>query len=207
MTPRRLAQLLAALVATLVVVAAARAPMPLHDDARGMLRLSWGARPERVEVCRTLTDTELAERPAHMRQRLECIGGSASYRLRATLDGRSLVDELALGGGLRHDRRLYVFHEFAVMPGEHALEVEFVRINSLGTAGTTTPDTGVAGAGADASERDRREAVSRARLRADAVPPRLALSRTVVVAPREVVLVTYDTDRRDLVLGTAKRRP
>ena len=46
------------------------APLPFHEGTTARLRLSWSARPERIEVCRTLS-VEHARRaraaiPAHL---------------------------------------------------------------------------------------------------------------------------------------------
>ena len=60
------------------------------------VRLSWSARPERVETCRRLTDAELADRPAHMRLRLECTGRFARYRLAVLTNGNADVRRLGL---------------------------------------------------------------------------------------------------------------
>ena len=91
-------------VALFGVARASTAPLPVHDAGVARLRLSWSARPERIEVCRTLSAAELAEREEHMRQRVDCEGKFASYSLRVDADGRRLTESLERGAGLRHDR-------------------------------------------------------------------------------------------------------
>jgi hypothetical protein len=87
--PVRLALgLLVALAVTGATVALSRAPYPTGQGSDALLRLSWSGRPERIERCRELTDAELAERPAHMRRRLECEGRSA-LRGAGRVDGRA----------------------------------------------------------------------------------------------------------------------
>ncbi len=81
---RRVAWALGAVVAVGAVVGTAalsRAPLAAYPSDTPILRLAWSVRPERIEHCRTLTDEELADVPAHMRQRVQCEGRSAGYRL------------------------------------------------------------------------------------------------------------------------------
>ena len=92
-------------------------PGPGRGD-EAWVRLSWSARPERVETCRRLTDAELADRPAHMRLRLECTGRFARYRLAVLSDGVPLALDTVRGGGLRNDRPMHVLRELAVDPPE-----------------------------------------------------------------------------------------
>ena len=56
------------------------APVPNHSGSAALLRLSWSARPERIEVCRTLSHEELEEREEHMRLRVECDGRFATRK-------------------------------------------------------------------------------------------------------------------------------
>jgi hypothetical protein len=111
-----------------------------------------------------------------MRQPLVCEGVAAQYRLTVRREGAIVVDQVVRGGGLRHDRRLYVLHEIALPPGERAIEVRFDRLE---------PATPGRSAGPAPS--------------ATAVPPHLAFEARVSFRPREVVLVTYDPQRRSLV--------
>ncbi len=143
----------AAAGATVGLAALSRAPLAAYPSDTPVLRLAWSVRPERIEHCRTLTDEELAGVPAHMRQRVQCEGRSAGYRLVVSIDGAPRFDTLVTGGGARGDRPVYVFRELDV-PKE------------------------------------------------EAVPPVMTLDTDIEPAPREVLLVTYDIDRRALVLRT-----
>jgi hypothetical protein len=162
--------------AAFALAAASTAPVTVHESGDAVLRLAWSARPERIEDCRPRSAEELAALPPHMRQPLVCEGVAAQYRLTVRRGGAVVADQIVRGGGLRHDRRLYVFHEIALPPGEIAVEVRFDRID---------PDTPNRSAGSAPSTAT--------------VPPHLSLERRLSFRPREVVLVTYDAQRRTLV--------
>lgn len=153
---------------------ASHLPMTPYPSANAMLRLAWSARPERIEECRSASDDELAAVPPHMRQPVICEGRAARYRLEASIAGEPAIDLEVRGGGLRHDRRLFVFQELPVAPGETNLAVRFTRIDTPG------PETAAAP-------------------RAEFVAPRLVLEQRMRLEPNEVVLVTYDDERRTLV--------
>jgi hypothetical protein len=170
-----------------VVVAGSNAPMTAHRSPDAVLRLAWSARPERVETCRQQTEEELARLPQHMRQPVVCEGTTAEYRLLVRLGGVVVVDRVVRGGGLRQDRRLYVFEELAVPAGSTKVEVRFERLGG--------DDPGADGGAVRTEPED--EAARRHQ--AEAVPPRLALERPLRLAPRVAVLITYDPERRMLV--------
>jgi hypothetical protein len=162
------------LLATLGVAAASRVPLTFYPSNDALVRLTWSARPERIEECRSPTADELAGRPAHMRQTRVCEGRAATYRLEVRVNDVLRVDEEVHGGGWRRDRRLYVFHELPVPPGEARVDVRFTRVE--------TASSPAAGPLHDAF-----------------VAPRLTLEQRMRLNPREVVLVTYDAARRTLV--------
>ena len=99
-----------------------------HGADAAAVRLSWVARPERIEQCRDLSPEEIAARPAHMRLARECSGASATYRLALSVDGVAHDDRVLQGGGLRNDRAIFVLDEFAVAPGARRIEVRFARV-------------------------------------------------------------------------------
>jgi len=181
-TPRVVAAALTAPALVLAIAALSRVPYAANPRDDAMLRLSWRARSERIETCRTLSDSALAALPAHMRQRVVCTGGAAPYRLRVVLDGASQIDEVVRAGDVRRTRPLFVFDETAIAPGSHHIVIDFARAD-----GARPP----AGAVEDTVE---------ARTRAEELPPRLALDTAVTLAPQQVLLVTYDPDRRQLVI-------
>lgn len=186
----------------LMLVAAASGPAwRYHGDAQARLRLSWGARPERIEVCRTLSEAELADRPEHMRQRVECEGTTASYALEIQVDGRVIDSRVLRGGGLRHDRPMYLLDDLVIVPGEHHLVVALTRredepVDQMAAHDTTqtVADTGIFAGRAEREleERDRRKRA--------AIPARLRLDTTLVFQEHEVKLVTFDAERQILQL-------
>ena len=105
--------------ATLLLALASAAPFRVNALPHARLRVAFSARPERIEKCRTLSADELANVPQHMRQAVVCEGKTASYRLEVRRDDSLVASALLHGGGLRHDRRLYVLRELDV-PCIHA---------------------------------------------------------------------------------------
>lgn len=208
--PARVARLVAVGVATALVLwliaRASAAPLSVRDGATARLRLSWSARPERIEVCRRLSTEELAQRAEHMRQRVECEGRFATYALRVEADGLVLGETTVQGAGLRHDRPLYLLREYDVAPGMHHVRVSFTRrekpnddddMFEHSTPGEEDDDI-FAG-------REQREAVEHARQVRVAIPAYLEIDTTLVFAPRQVMIVTFAAERRALVLLTGAR--
>ena len=171
----RAAGLALGLAATASIVRGSYVAMTLHGSDQAMLRLAWSARPERIERCRQQSEEELARLPAHMRQPVLCEGASAQYRLTVRADGRLVSEHVVHGGGLRQDRRLYVFEELPLDPGDRRIEVRFDRLDSGGPENVTPQPGG------------------------ETVPAHLALDERVRVSPREVILVTYSPERQALV--------
>ena len=148
-----------------------------HDDA--VLRLTWTARPERIETCRTQTAEELATLPVHMRQPVVCTGESAAYRLQVRRGDKVLLDEIVHGGGWRRDRPLYVFHDLPQSAGDADVNIRFERLGD-GTVAHTT--TGVSADGRFISD----------------LPAVLTLEQRFRFRTGTVTLVTYDSERRAL---------
>jgi hypothetical protein len=194
----------AAAAAALLLSLAAAAPLRLHDDAEARLRVAFSARPERIERCRTLSDSELAGVPAHMRQRVVCEGYTARYRLDVRRDDSLVATAVLRGGGLRHDRRLYVLREQSLPAGRSAIDVRLTRLDAANRPDTLPrPDASEHESGRRAHEDDpehesqaQRDEDERRRRVADEVPATLLLRDTVTLRAREVVLVTYDQSAR-----------
>lgn len=210
----RVARFVAAGVATALVLwliaRASAAPVPFQDGAAARLRLSWSARPERIEVCRTVSAEELAQRAEHMRQRVECVGRFATYTLRVESDAVVVAETVVHGGGMRHDRPLYVLREYDVAPGFHRLRVSFTRREktndddddaTFAKTSSTEADTGIF------AGRARREAVEHERRELAAIPSHLKLDTTLAFAPRQVMIVTFAPERRALVLLAGENGP
>lgn len=184
---------------------ASAVPVPFRTRDEARLRLSWSARPERLETCRAATAEELSRELEHMRQRIECEGRSATYALRVRVDEGEVEESIVRGGGFRHDRPLHLLRDLALNPGIHRVRLEFERREAAtprdsllpGVPAADSADTGVF---AGRAERERIERVRRTRA---AIPPRLSLDTSLGFAPGEVVLVTFDAERRRLEVRTA----
>ena len=201
----------AALAATMALVWGSTIRMTPHASRDGVLRLAWTARPERVEDCRSQSEEALEKLPPHMRQAVVCEGTTASYRLQVRRAGTLILDQVVRGGGLRHDRPLYVFRDIPLPPGEVDVAVRFDRIDPKSAA---APRARASASDEDRSrhddaagdiraidpERRRREGEERLRELGEAAPASLSLERRFRFDPREVILVSYDAGRRELVV-------
>jgi hypothetical protein len=174
-----------------------------------MIRLTWRATSERVDDCRRLSPEELAALPAHMRREEVCEGRTLPYLLRVALDGDTVVQERVEPRGTREDRPLYVFHEIPVTPGERALEIAFVREDVRREAREGEEGRGEARGGEQARRDEERQEEARSaadRVRegraalAQETPGLLQFSGRVRLQPRQIALITYDPERRVLVL-------
>jgi hypothetical protein len=173
-------------------------------EAHAVLRLAWTARPERIEDCRQQSDEELAKLPAHMRQSMACVGTTASYRLEVRWNDRVILEQTVRGGGLRHDRGLYLFRDIDLPPGDASIRVRFDRLESVtppahrDTSSNERDEERHSTAMGD--DRRRRELEERTRGREEAIPPSLSLERRLHLSPRKVILVTYDAEGRALTV-------
>ena len=207
------------MVAVAVIVAIAQASVlriRLNPSDAAVLRLAWTARPERIEDCRTQTEEELSKLPAHMRQAVICEGTTAAYRLEVRYQGELIAEQVIRGGGLRHDRPLYVSRDFDLPSGDAAVSVKFSRLGSPKPRATSEHERSEhAGAellererhaGAIDSDRRRREGEERLHSREEAVPAILTLEQRLRLTSRAVTLVTYDSQRRELVINRTPPR-
>lgn len=190
---------LVSLALTVGVVILSRAPMAAEQGDHAVLRLTWSARPERIEICRTPSAEELAEIPAHMRQTRICEGRAARYLLVVTADGMPVLEDTLTGGGARADRLVYLLREIPFAPGAHRIRVsqeilDAPEIEAPGEGSDTLPAMAL-----DRETRERQEAVRRRR---EAVPRALAWEGMIEFGSRQVVLVTYDPLQRRLVSVT-----
>jgi hypothetical protein len=204
----RVIGVLLAIATTVGLTRASSVSLSPHGD-QAILRLAWTARPERIEDCRQQSEEELSKLPAHMRQAISCVGTSAAYRLEVRWNDRLIVQQTVRGGGLRHDRSLYVFRNIDLPAGDAAIRVTFQRVEAV------APSANRNGSGERDEERHseamgedrlRREVEERTRGREEAIPASLSLERNLHLESRRVVLVTYDAERRDLVIMEDGRR-
>lgn len=173
---RRVALVLLVGAAGWGLAASSALSVPWYGAELAMLRLSWVARPERIEECREVTEAELAARPAHMRQARECRGTAATYRMRLSVDGEFAAEEVLEGGGLRNDRAIFVLDEFALQPVRRHLVVQFSRVEPTDAPMDSTS------------------------LRRGAVPRELLLDTTVTIPEAAVALVSLVDGRLQLRL-------
>jgi hypothetical protein len=171
------------------------------------LRVSWTARPERIERCRALSAEEIAREAAHMRQRVECDGHLATYALEVAIDGNVVAHSVVRGGGLRHDRPLHVLMSVPIAHGKRRVRVSFVRRESVDSVAAVQqdtmhaePDTGLY------AGRAAREAEERKERTLAAIAPRMALDTTLTIAPSSVLLITYDPVARTLKVHRSEQR-
>lgn len=172
-------------------------PMAQKGTDGSLLRLSWKAVPERIEVCRELSDEELAKLAEHMRQRVRCDGRFATYTLRVEVDGQAVHEGIVRGAGLRHDRPMFLLHEIGMNPGEHRLRVVFERREKTdgdsaihGPAERARADTGLY------LGRAEREVVERERRAQAAIPSYVELDTVLTFLPERALVVTFDAERR-----------
>lgn len=201
--------LLAAAAALTAIVTASRGRLTAFPRNDAMVRVAWSARPSRVEICQRVSDEALAKLPEHMRRRLVCEGTTARYQLDVAVNTVRIGLDTVRGGGLRHDRELYVLREIAVIPGPTRVSVQFVQLDSsTADASDDRTDAAVDSSARPAARPAARfggEADERRRQRAQAVPAQLALDTVLTMAPRTVVLITYDELQRKLVAVSKPR--
>lgn len=197
--------LLAAAAALTAIVTASRGRLTAFPRNDAMVRVAWSARPSRVEICQRVSDEALAKLPEHMRRRLVCEGTTARYQLDVAVNTVRIGLDTVRGGGLRHDRELYVLREIAVIPGPTRVSVQFVQLDSSTADASDDRTDAAVDSSARPAARFGGEADERRRQRAQAVPAQLALDTVLTMAPRTVVLITYDELQRKLVAVSKPR--
>jgi len=198
---------IAAVTAGAAIVWASNVPLTPHAASGAVLRLSWRSRPELIETCRPQSEEALEKLPAHMRQALVCDGITASYRLEVRRTGIIVADQIVRGGGLRHDRPLYVFREIPMPLGDSSISVRFTRVEVRSSDVDSSDLLGPPAGGADApdgsramsADSRRREDENRRRQRAETVPAALSLDADFHFTRGTVILVTYDPEGRRLL--------
>lgn len=188
---RRLAGAAVAVSVTAGVGGLSQVPFTHEPGDGGLIRLSWRVAGRRVEECRTLSTEELERRPQHMRQQEVCEGRVLPYRLRVNIDGQERADELLHAPGAHEDRPIYVLDEFSVERGAHRVRISFEEE-------PRRPRTG------EAPEEPRR---GEAPVAGASAPPSLVMDTVLEVGPRQVHLVTYDAERRLLVVAGRSPEP
>lgn len=196
---RSIATIVVSAAAAMGIAAGSGVAVPYHADDAARLRLSWSARPERIEQCRTLSEEELALRPEHMRQRIECEGGFATYALTIAIDGRRVDEAVLLGGGVRNDRPIHDLRDLDVSPGRHRVQISLTRreADASGDEDDDEDDDDDAGISADRAQRERTERTRRQRA---ALPAAVTLDTTMVLEAGRVAVITFDAGRRSFMI-------
>lgn len=162
-----------AVLGTVGLGALSQVPYDHEPASHAVIRLAWRTRGATVEECRRPSAEELAKLPAHMRQEEVCEGRVLPYRLTVSVDGRPTIDRTVRARGARADRPLYVFDEIPVAPGEHRLAIGFAPLPSR--SGDAIGDRAP-------------------------TPDRLDWEGAIRLSPKEIALITYDDERRMLVV-------
>ena len=77
-----------------------------------------------AERCRTLSEAEVAAKPAHMRQPVECARSRSPVRMRVEVDGVAVSDREYRPSGLFEDGISVAIARFRVAAGEHRVRIE-----------------------------------------------------------------------------------
>lgn len=192
MKASRLIGIAIAALALLGMSFASSASFRVSDSDDAIIRLSIAARPERIESCRTVSDEELAKLAPQMRQRVVCEGTTARYRLELRRNEELLVSQVLRGGGLRHDRRMYVLRDLRVPHGSSRVRVNIVRIDTVAASAAGNDD--------DDDDDDDRERARRKRSREAAIPATVSAEVTTEIGPGKVLLIMYEPELRRLVV-------
>jgi hypothetical protein len=134
--------LISAALMTLPIAALARGPAysaPGADQAT--LRFSWRMSVPARENCRVRSQEELEALPAHMRAPEECTPDLSDFILVLAVDGRAADTVPLLRGGLKGDRPLIVLEDRRLSPGQHGIDMQFVRVAHDGATVIAALDT------------------------------------------------------------------
>lgn len=192
---------LAAVVLLAAIAWASAVEIPTRGDIESALRLSWSARPERIESCRKVSEEELAKLPVHMRMNVECEGILASYLLTVMVDDDSVDRRVVRGGGMRNDRPIHLLVDYPIAAGSHRVRIMLTRQEAVENDSTDADSTSAVVADTGLfDDRAARESNERTRLKNAELPVELVLDTVVEFKQGAVVLVGYDTEARRLQL-------
>jgi hypothetical protein len=180
---------------TFALVALSRVPYAIERNGDALIRLSWRTATAFVEECRVVAAEELETLPLHMRRERICEGRLLPYRLLVEHDGAVVLERLVHGAGARQDRPLSVFEELRVPAGVHRVRVRWLPERAA--------ETQLAADDVAYSQHRSDEPAAGPGEPPDASPA-LEIETTLMLAERDVALITYDgTYRRLVVRGAA----
>ncbi len=90
---------------------------------QAVVTLAFAHAGERREDCRTLSPEELAKLPPNMRLQTDCPRERSPVTVDLLLDGKPVIDEVAIAPGLYSDQGVDVYRSVKVPAGEHHLKV------------------------------------------------------------------------------------
>ncbi|MBI5505429.1 MAG: hypothetical protein HY899_11550 [Deltaproteobacteria bacterium] len=110
------------------------------DPTRGsLLQLALRTSAGRAQVCRTLSEDELAGLPQHMRRPTACEMTPVAYRLQVKIDEVEVADERCRPAGIHGDRPITHSSTIAVTPGDHDVAVRFAPETSVAASDKPLP--------------------------------------------------------------------
>jgi len=119
-----------ALLLALLLVAMHRTASDPTDGA--VLGVAVQTMAGTVQECRSLSDTELAALPRHMRRQEICEPRAVPYRLEVRIDGESRLDRIYRPAGIHGDRPITVDRRIGLVAGSHSVRIRFAPDGSGG---------------------------------------------------------------------------
>lgn len=175
-----------------LLAAASGVHMPWHPLDDAALRLSWSVKPERIEQCRALTPEEIAARPEHMRQAMECEGKLATYDLTVTIDDSLHESSVVHGSGIRRDRPMFLLRNYRTTTGPHRVQVTLTRREKTDSpSDKEKPGADSAAIGA-AADRRSRELEQHREMVLNSIPSHLTLDTVLTFPANGVALITIE---------------
>ncbi len=116
------------IVTTILLVGMARMSHVLvgKEAAGSTLRLAWRATDNKVRICQEYTEEQKRSIPIHMQMGGQCENHIVSYQLTVTVDGASVFKGRITPGGARGDHPLIVSENIRLLPGIHAVTIDYV---------------------------------------------------------------------------------
>lgn len=189
---KTLVSVLIVAVLTALLAVASGVHVPWHPANDAALRVSWSVKPERIEQCRALTPEEIAARPEHMRQAMQCEGTLATYDLAVSIDDSLHESSVVHGSGFRRDRPMFLLRNYRTTPGAHRVQVSLTRreqTDSLPGTGSSDPDSAQSEIGTD---RRTRELEQRREMALNSIPAHLTLDTVLTFPANGAALVTIE---------------
>ncbi len=92
-------------------------------QATGMLRLLSKSNMHRMEICRTLTETELNALPFHMRRPTKCDRYYFPYQLSLNLDGKTIAVKNMEPSSINKESQMIFSFDFSLSPKNYHMQL------------------------------------------------------------------------------------